>query len=705
MTSESEPTAITGGDKELYLRFHGRVLEHLGIQMYQNPVDAVAELIANAWDANAEHVHISLPSAIGNGGSLIVQDDGAGMTFAECQNFFLEVGRNRRGSDPDEKTKGKNRPVLGRKGIGKFAGFGIAELVTVSTVSQDTGEKTVFQLDLNQLLEGDYASVSKKPIGIVDYQGPSDTRKAEHGTTLTLARLTIDEVPESKRFARAMARRFLLHQSQSDFAVEVDGEPLPSGLHLTGAEYVFPRDYQDGEKPAGLSVDEDGWGEETLPNGESIQWRFVFHKDTIDEEELRGIAVYAKNKLAQRPFLFLTTKGLEGQHGTEYLSGQVKADYIDQRARDLIATERQRINWNHPDTRVLLEWGQARLRALLKLWAGRRAQKRVERLEKKVARFSERLNRLEAREAKTVKRALKQLAQISTLTNAQFDELGEGVLTSWEHGRLRSLIDEIAEKRDLTQADLLEILLEAKVLTALNTAEAVLTKLRIVKRLKRRIEAGQLENAVRDFIAENPWLISPKWETFRVERSVKKLMSDAANTAGLDVTEGNKRIDLALASGDHLLILEFMRPGKKIDLDHLNRFESYIDNVRRAVEATTAGRFKEVTGYLVADKILNADEHRPKIRRLAEAKMFVMDWQTLLENAAITWKELLDVLTMRSPDDLRLKSLLETLDDLHDVEDEPIGETVDSSPPSEEGVVTSKGFDSPTITTPNAGVE
>jgi hypothetical protein len=35
--------------KELHLSFHGRIIDSLGIQMYQSAVAAVAELIANAW--------------------------------------------------------------------------------------------------------------------------------------------------------------------------------------------------------------------------------------------------------------------------------------------------------------------------------------------------------------------------------------------------------------------------------------------------------------------------------------------------------------------------------------------------------------------------------------------------------------------------------------------------------------------------------
>ena len=32
--------AVTTSEKKLYLEFHDRVIEHLGIQMYQSPVNA-----------------------------------------------------------------------------------------------------------------------------------------------------------------------------------------------------------------------------------------------------------------------------------------------------------------------------------------------------------------------------------------------------------------------------------------------------------------------------------------------------------------------------------------------------------------------------------------------------------------------------------------------------------------------------------------
>ena len=127
--------------KKLHLTFHGRIIDFLGIQMYQSPVAAVAELIANAWDADATQVAVTLPADNSSSAELVVQDNG-GMTFTECQERYLNVGRNRRLVDGERTPSG--RPLLGRKGIGKFAGFGIARIVEIETVSAETGERTVF---------------------------------------------------------------------------------------------------------------------------------------------------------------------------------------------------------------------------------------------------------------------------------------------------------------------------------------------------------------------------------------------------------------------------------------------------------------------------------------------------------------------------------------------------------------------------------
>ena len=323
-------------EEKLYLQFHGRIIDSLGIQMYQSPVAAAAELIANAWDADARNVDVKLPDNLSGNPTIIVRDDGLGMTFEQCQKLYLNIGRNRRIDDETDKTP-SGRPVLGRKGIGKFAGFGISELLEVDTTSAETGERTVFYLDLNDLRGDEYIGATPKEVPITLREQENASRKEKSGTIITLKNLTLRRTPKTRTFAESMARRFLINQTADEFKVTINDLPLPEDNALIGVEFDFPADYTESEKPAGLRI-VDGVGYEKIGEDE-IKWRVKFTKDTIGTEELRGVSVFCGIKVAQTPFFFNLSGGLSGQHGQQYISGQVRADYLDMLDADIITTE------------------------------------------------------------------------------------------------------------------------------------------------------------------------------------------------------------------------------------------------------------------------------------------------------------------------------------------------------------------------------
>ena len=642
-------------EEKLYLQFHGRIIDSLGIQMYQSSVAATAELIANAWDADAKNINVKLPANLSGNPTIIVRDDGLGMTFEQCQKLYLNIGRNRRIDDETDKTP-SGRPVLGRKGIGKFAGFGISELLEVDTTSAETGERTVFHLDLNDLRGDEYIGTTPKEVPIILREQENASRIENSGTIITLKNLTLRRTPSKSRFAASMARRFLINQTADEFKVTINDLPLPEDNALMGVEFDFPADYTESEKPVGLRI-ADGVGYEKIGEDE-IKWRIKFTEDTIGTEELRGVSVFCGIKVAQTPFFFNLSGGLSGQHGQQYISGQVRADYLDMLDLDIITTERQRINWELQECKPLEEWGQKRVKSLLSMWKVRRASDKIRRIDKKVAPFSARLERLKATEKRTVSGALKKMARIETLSEEQFTDLANGILTAWEGGRLRELIEDVSSVETMDEGVLLSLLAEAQVLSALHVAEAVKAKVEIIDGLHKRILERDLENAVRDYIAENPWLLSPEWETFRKETSVKNLVDAAAKEAGLDRDDQwKKRVDLVMSSGRQLLIVEFMRPGLIVDRDHINRYQEYIDVLRSSIAANTELGFGTVSGLLVADKLDRKRGVDETLKRLAEADMKALEWEGLLRRAAAQWGEFLDILVSRAPDDDRLSTL------------------------------------------------
>ena len=646
-------------EKKLYLRFHGRIIDSLGIQMYQSPVAAVAELIANAWDADASKVEVQLPSSLSGQPKLTVQDDGIGMTFSECQKLYLNIGRNRRDDDGGDVSP-DGRPVLGRKGIGKFAGFGIAELLEIDTTSSKTGERTVFRLDLQDLRSDAYVGTTKKEVPIIRRQAARESRRALRGTCITLRRLKLTRTPSKVVFCKSMARRFLINQVADQFEILINSEAVPDDNALAGVEFDFPTDYKEDELPHGVSID-DKIGREKVGE-DDISWRVRFTKEPIDTEELRGVSVFCGIKLAQTPFFFNLSGGLSGQHGQQYVSGQVQANYLDRLQADVITTERQRINWELEACKPLEEWGKERVKSLLRIWKARRAEEKLRQIENKVVPFSQRLEKLEVSEKHTVLSALRKVASIEALSDDQFTEVSNGILTAWEGGRLRKLIEDVSKVDDLDESGLLSLLAEAQILSALHVAEAVKAKVNIIEGLRRRIAKRELENAVRDYIADNPWLLSPQWETFKVEKAVKHVLDEAAIAARLDIedSQNRKRIDLALSSGIQLLVVEFMRPGLSVDREHLNRYQEYVDIIRSKVKANTAYGFDTVSGLLVADKLNRKPDMVGALARLARDDMDAIEWSGLLEKARAQWKEFLDVLVERAPEDDRLADLRST---------------------------------------------
>jgi HSP90 family molecular chaperone len=96
--------------KEYKLNIDPRILELLGPSLYTNIYYVLAELIANAYDADAHNVYI-----IANKDDITVEDDGKGMSYAKGDvQKYLNVAAVSRNS-----KKILIRRLIGRKWGGK----------------------------------------------------------------------------------------------------------------------------------------------------------------------------------------------------------------------------------------------------------------------------------------------------------------------------------------------------------------------------------------------------------------------------------------------------------------------------------------------------------------------------------------------------------------------------------------------------------
>jgi Histidine kinase-, DNA gyrase B-, and HSP90-like ATPase len=126
--------------KEYKLSIDPRILELLGPNLYTNIYYVLAELIANAYDADAKNVYI-----IANSDDIRVEDDGHGMSYDKGDiTNYLNVAGVSRINETESLTKSGNRRKMGRKGVGKLAALSVSENVDILTVA--AGERSGFVL-------------------------------------------------------------------------------------------------------------------------------------------------------------------------------------------------------------------------------------------------------------------------------------------------------------------------------------------------------------------------------------------------------------------------------------------------------------------------------------------------------------------------------------------------------------------------------
>ena len=636
--------------REYRMTVAGQLFKHLGLQMYSGAVPAISELISNAYDAMAKNVWITLPTGrpIQQTDEITVNDDGHGMSFEECNSHYLSVGRNRR-SGESEWTKAygglKPRKVQGRKGIGKLAGFGIAERIDIYTVKDK--QIAHFALDFTVLTKSPNFADER---GYVPETLPGDGTRTggEPGTTVSLTQLKISRAIDEEEFKRGLARRLLI--LDKNFTVRLNGKTI--------SRHEIPFQFRVPNKPG-------TWVTKDLGNGQQIQWWAGFCKDTIPDEQQRGFVVYVRGKLAQTPWFFDLSGGVWGQHGMQYLTGEVKADFLDESV-DLIATDRGTIRWEDPAAVPLRDWGRKQIRELLESWTDSRREAKVK--SPKIVQYLGLAEKLPEKERKIFKTVVDRICAIPQLDK---DKEGKDIadeLVEFAYNALtnRSFLDAIRQLNAASTDDLAqfsEVLSEWDIIEAVNTAHLVKGRVEIIRKFKQMIDAKVPEKPdMQDYLRNHPWLIDPKWTTLVHEQALDTLIVDKFKLSKSGTKDGSRRLDF-LCLGDRyktVHVVETKRPGDLVGRKEFDQIRDYVLFLRQKLQdEVTAEDHKRTTirGLLIADRIRPDDQTHAQTHQLSGV-FDIRPWGNLLLAAETMHQEFLNVVKGRAPaDDPRMKDL------------------------------------------------
>ena len=111
----------------------------IGERLYAESIEFIRELVNNAYDADAENVHIKIDSD-----SIRISDDGTGMDLAALKQYF-NIGSQFKKSK--KKTSRFKRVYIGEFGIGKFAALSICRTYELETTHSGKKIKVVFDKD------------------------------------------------------------------------------------------------------------------------------------------------------------------------------------------------------------------------------------------------------------------------------------------------------------------------------------------------------------------------------------------------------------------------------------------------------------------------------------------------------------------------------------------------------------------------------
>jgi len=212
---------------------------------------------------------------------IVIRDSGEGMDTDAIQRCYLVVGRNRR---QEQGSENRGRKIMGRKGIGKLAGFGLAEHVRVITWQKD---KPVIQFDmsLNQLNKTKAGEAERITFPWTIIHKEKDW--TESGTIITLSKLRHSTPIDVAVLTETLARRFS-RTVLGEMEILVNNSRLPESQ--LEAIYSFPED--------------GGFQTDTLPGGQSVKYRYKYSQKPIHSKEMQGFTIQTNERTAEAPPFF-----------------------------------------------------------------------------------------------------------------------------------------------------------------------------------------------------------------------------------------------------------------------------------------------------------------------------------------------------------------------------------------------------------------
>lgn len=578
--------------RELVMSISLNALEHLGINLYSNIPAVLSEIVANAWDADAQKVTVTIDKSEE---TITIEDDGTGMDRDGVIDRFLAVGFKRR-EEMGEVTPGGRKP-MGRKGIGKLSIFSIAQIAEFYTIQGK--ERTAFKMD-REVIRKAISGKKQKPYKPEEINSsPIDLKKGTRivlsGLSKSLSSMTVEGLK------RRVARRFAVIGPKFNFTVTVNGSvigPEDRAYHHAiqylwtyGPQTEFVKSCKKLERPS-----EDRLhavqAELKKSNTSLCGWiGTVSNPSQLKDEEgdnLNRLAVFMRGKMAQEDIL---DEFGQKEIYADYIIGELHCEQLDLDDQvDIATSSRQSLKQDDPRFEALRKVVLSELRHIAGKWSDWRRSDGAK-TAAAVPAVSAWLQNLQGDTKKKAERWIGRLNTIRSADESDKKELLKASILAFESYRRKEELDRLENIKDENLEQILDIFQNIDDLELSYYGQIVKLRIQVIRTLQNKLKQNDKELVLRDYIFDHLWLLDPGWERTKGSEHAETQVNEflKKNSKSLKGAEKKARIDIGYrTTGGKHVIVELKRASVSVPLDDLTKqIRKYRDGVKKILEKTS----------------------------------------------------------------------------------------------------------------------
>jgi hypothetical protein len=518
------------------LEFDPRILtDIIGRGQYTQFKSIIAEYVANAWDAEASKVKITVPEDFTND-PIIIEDNGNGIDI----NTFKIIGSNVQLNS--SYTRNFARPLMGKKGIGRFAGFACAKIIKYQSVYDENSFEITF--DREEILKFNDVSEIEIPLKEQD-------DLLVKGTKVTIDYLdTKYSLPSIEQIERDLTIDFGI---RTDFEIYLNDNLIKKN-EIRGETFDIDQTFEDfGHVSGNITI-----------------------AKTKSNKFPAGIIIRVKNRRVEGPTFFDLQDNISGKV-LHRIYGDINADGLE----DIISSGREAFIMHDERYNKLVDWLKEQIASISNKIEEENTIDTAE-IIYNLPKFKERIEKLPSHLKDLCRNYIKRIApNLSRIKNntEMLEIIGLLVIRASENADFYAVLEELqkTETNDITTL--------AKVLKHWGFGEIarlttlIQNRLRIVQKFSEIVhDNASLElQDLHKMIEYNLWLLDEKYNLFTSNKSIKKILNDLIENNSID-KDLNKRPDMILKRDrDDFIIVEFKRPSHIINYDDVTQTLTYRD--------------------------------------------------------------------------------------------------------------------------------